>query len=165
MLESVEGQLNAVFACYGSAAQHGQLMENALAKLVTKLKRMTISEALPRDIDKKTTGQLLNLFRTKFVEEIDEWVPDFLDSARKKRNFLVHEYFLKRNDSMGVEAGRIAMLRELLDIESDLLKAAGLVNGLSVAIEETIQGKRDERGHGETVFSVKLKIDGCEQRN
>ena len=31
MLKSEEGQLNAVFACFGSAAQHSQYFEAALA--------------------------------------------------------------------------------------------------------------------------------------
>ena len=32
MLETEEGQNNAVFACFGSAAQHAQMFEEALGK-------------------------------------------------------------------------------------------------------------------------------------
>ena len=34
MLESREGQLNAVFACFGSAAQHAQLFEQGLTRFL-----------------------------------------------------------------------------------------------------------------------------------
>ena len=45
MLESKKGQLNAVFACYGSAAQHGQLLEEALARLIAELNGMRSLES------------------------------------------------------------------------------------------------------------------------
>ena len=91
MLESEEGQTNAVFACYGSAVQHGQLFEDALSSLLTKLNGMKGVDDPDAGVDKKTLGQLLWMFKTKFVEEIDEWVPEFLDRARECRNFLIHE--------------------------------------------------------------------------
>ena len=102
MLESEEGQLNAVFACYGSAAQHGQLFEDSLAKLVALLNDWLGSGNPVARLEKKTIGELLRLFETKFVEEIDDWVPEFLDEARERRNFLIHKYFLTRANEMGV---------------------------------------------------------------
>ena len=60
---------------------------------------------------------------------------------------------------MRVEAGRLEILRELVDIQDELCRAAGLVNGLRVAVAETIQGEQDERSDSETVFSVKLNIE------
>ena len=164
MLKSKEGQLNAVFACYGSAAQHGQLFEEALARLLAELNGLRSLEHKDSGLDKKTTGQLLRMFRDNFVEEIDEWVPEFLDRAKQRRNFLIHEYFLKRKEAMGVEAGRLEILRELLDIEEDLRVAAGLVNGLRVAVEQTRKGDRDDKGDGKTVFSVEVKIEKVEDR-
>ena len=164
MLESKEGQLNAVFACYGSAAQHGQLLEEALARLLAELNGMRSPEDKDGGLDKKTTGQLLRIFRDNFVEGIDDWVPEFLDQARERRNLLIHEYFLNRKEAMGAEAGRLEILRELLDIEEDLRRAAGLVNGLRVAVEQTRKGEGDEKGESETVFSVELKIEGVEER-
>ena len=163
MLESKEGQLNAVFACYGSAAQHGQLLEEALARLIAELNGLRNLERTDGGLDKKTTGQLLRMFIGDFVEEIDDWVPEFLDRARERRNFLIHEYFLKRKEAMDVEAGRLEILRELLDIEEDLRRAAGLLNGLRVAVVQTKQGQRDTGSDSEAVFSVKLKIEGAEE--
>ena len=54
MLESEEGQLNAIFACYGSAVQNGQLFEESLAKLVAILNEWSEAdnptEGLERDL-------------------------------------------------------------------------------------------------------------------
>ncbi len=162
MLESEEGQLNAVFACYGSAAQHGQLFEDSLSKLLGQLKRLEGVEDPDAGLERMTIGQLLQLFRTKFVDEIDHWVPDFLDEARKRRNFLAHSYFLKRSGEMGVAEGRFAIVRELVAIEAHLRRGTELVNGLRVAISEAQKGLRTEGGNGETVFSVRLNIGGAE---
>jgi len=159
MLKSEEGQLNAVFACYGSAAQHGQLFEESLAKLIALLNEWLGDDNPAAGLEKKTIGQLLRLFKTKFVQEVDDWVPEFLDEAKERRNFLIHEYFLTRSDEMGVEGGRLAMLRELAGIEAHLRRGAALVNGLRVAIEDAKKGVREEKGAGKTIFSIKLRIE------
>ena len=75
MLVSDEGQRNAVFACYGSAAQHGQLLEDALSRLIAKPNAVRGMDDPDAGLGKKTTGQLLRTFLSDFVEEIDEWVP------------------------------------------------------------------------------------------
>ena len=59
MLESEEGQLNAVFACYGSAAQHGQLFADSLAKLVALLNDWLGGSNPVARLEKKTIGELL----------------------------------------------------------------------------------------------------------
>ena len=150
MLESEEGQLNAIFACYGSAAQHGQLFEESLANLVVLLNDWLGGGSLMAGLEKKTIGQLLRHLETKFVEEIDDWVPKFLDEARERRNFLIHEYFLARSDEMGIEHGRLAMLRELVGIEAQLRRGAELVNGLCGnrgGEDGRAKGKRRWRNH------------------
>ena len=162
MLESEEGQFNAVFACYGSAARHGQLFEDSLSKLLGLPNGLKGVDDPDAGLDKKTIGQLLRLFRTKFVEKIDDWVPEFLDEARQRRNFLIHEYFLRRSDEMGGAGGRFAILRELIGIEAHLRRGTELVNGLRVAIGEAQERQRNEGGDGETVFSGKLSIGGGE---
>ena len=40
MLKSEEGQKNAVFACFGSAAQHAQLLEAALSDFLVVWRQM-----------------------------------------------------------------------------------------------------------------------------
>ena len=157
MLETEEGQLNAVFACYGSAAQHAQLFEEALASLLALLNEFLAPDHPIAALDKMTTGQLLNLFKKQFVEEMDDWVPEFLDAAREQRNFLVHRYFLARSEALGSEVGRRAMLEELLGIESQLRHGAALINGLRAAIEREETGQRQQDAQSETIFSVTLR--------
>ena len=117
MLESKEGQLNAIFACYGSAAQHGQFFEESVATLIVALNEISGSEEWAEKIEKWTLGQLLNHSQEKFVNEIDEWVPVYLEEGRQLRNFLIHDYFLKREGKFGTRNGRMAVLKELSDIE------------------------------------------------
>lgn len=157
MLETEEGQLNAVFACYGSAAQHAQLFEEALASLLALLNEFLAPDHPIAALDKMTTGQLLHLFKKQFVEEMDDWVPEFLDAARKQRNFLVHRYFLARSEALGSEVGRRAMLEELLGIEGQLRHGAALINGLRAAIAREETGQPQQNTQSETIFSVTLR--------
>ena len=70
MLNSEEGQLNAVYACLGSAAQHGQLFEVALSDfllayngLLKKSFKLADLEAVKTSLQKKTMGALLADFK------------------------------------------------------------------------------------------------------
>ena len=42
MLESEEGQLNAVFACFGSAAQRAQLFEQSLSRFLAMYNKIAL---------------------------------------------------------------------------------------------------------------------------
>ena len=159
MLESKEGQLNAVFACYGSAAQHGQFFEESVARLIVALNEMSGSEGGAEEMEKWTLGRLLKHFQEKFVNEIDEWVPEYLEEGRKLRNFLIHDYFLKREGKFGTRNGRMAMLKELSDIERHLKRGADLLNGLRVAVGKAMDGRTRKAGEGgEVVFSAELNV-------
>ena len=163
MLDSEEGQLNAVFACYGSAAQHGQFFEESVTRLIITLNEMSGSEGGAEKMEKWTLGRLLNHFQDKFVNEIDEWVPEYLDEGRRLRNFLIHDYFLKRDGKFATRNGRMAMLKELLDIQQHLKRGADLLNGLRVAVGEAMDGQsRKASEGGEVVFSVKLDVGKAE---
>ena len=160
MLESEEGQLNAVFACYGSVAQHGQFLEESLTDLIVTLNELTGAQCTAENIRKWTIGRLLKHFEKRFVIEIDAWVPEYLDEGRRLRNFLIHEYFLKRKEKLRIESGRMAILEELIEIEQHLRGGANLINGLRVAIDEAVDGRKatgpEDR---DVVFSVKLELE------
>lgn len=73
MLKTRAGQVNAVFACFGSAAQHAQHFEAALADFLSEYNKLTkrgVSleefEALDQKLQKKTLGTLLREF-SKYV--------------------------------------------------------------------------------------------------
>lgn len=159
VLESEEGQLNAVFACYGSAAQHGQLFEESLTRLIETLNSWSGIESNAETIEKWTIGRLLSHLQKEFVKKIDGWVPPYLDEGRRLRNFLIHDYFLSRKKQIGTESGRMAMLEELTAIEQHLRRGTDLINGWRIAIGESISGRTSPgTDGGEPVFSVELEI-------
>ena len=163
MLQSEEGQLNAVFACYGSAAQHGQFFEESVTRLIIALNEMSGSEGEAEKMEKWTLGRLLNHFQGKFVNEIDEWVPEHLEEGRRLRNLLIHDYFLKRDGKLSTRNGRMAVLKELLHIERHLKRGADSLNGLRVAVGKAMDGRsRKASEGGEVVFSVKLDVGNGE---
>ena len=99
MLNSEEGQLNAVFACFGSAAKHAQFFEAALSefllvynRLLKKSLTLADLEVVETSLHKKTMGALLTEFR-KHVKISDDVVSTSLSDAVQKRNFLIHRYF------------------------------------------------------------------------
>ena len=164
MLESKEGQLNAVFACYGSAAQHGQLFEESLTRLIVALNEWSGIGGNVETIEKWTIGRLLGHLQKTFVKEIDEWVPQYLEEGRRLRNFLIHDYFLRREEQLGTESGRMAMLEELTEIEQPLQRGADLINGLRGSIGRGLDGETTPSNEGsEVVFSAELYIGKLER--
>ena len=164
MLESEEGQLNAVFACYGSAMQHGQFFEQALDEFLEKYKEWTKAEFPLQEFlskktpSKKTMGQLLRIFLEK-VEINDLDVQNCLRDAREQRNMLAHEYFLTRDTLFKTIEGRMNLLHELVAIEESLRMATDLVNGMRVAVEETLKGGTRDTEASETLFSIKVDLN------
>ena len=143
MLETEEGQLNSVFACFGSAVQHAQLFEQALTRFLTTYNRVAADSVSFDDIGRKwTLGQLLQKVR-KHVRFDDESVDGLFAVALDKRNFLIHRFFLDRSPAFSTTEGRLALLNELLGIENDLERCRVTVNAMRIAMCETI-GVRDD---------------------
>ena len=170
MLESEEGQLNAIFACFGSAAQHSQFFEAALGEFLVvynKIFRKSLTlndlEAIETRLGKKTMGALLQEFR-KYVTIDNSQIEQYLDDALVKRNFLMHHFFRVRQEEFMTENGRMRMLKELVHIESELKRAMALINGMRVAVSEALNSKdgnedietADRRAAGEALFSIKI---------
>ena len=164
MLESEEGQLNAVFACYGSAAQHGQIFEAALSdfllvynRLVKKHLSLDEVRSVESKLRKMTMGALLKELQ-KHITVDAEWVSDLLEIALKNRNFLIHNYFLKRQAKFRTESGRLEMLRELVAIEDALEKATRITDGMRIALGRALDDSQIDCGSSQTLFSVKINI-------
>ena len=162
MLNSEEGQLNAVFACFGSAAQHGQLFEAALSEFLLAYNRLlkkslTLAdfEAVETSLHKKTMGALLTDFR-KLVEISDDAVSSSLSDALRARNFLIHHYFLERRDKFGREQGRLEMVEELVSIQAVLEKARDLTNGMRVALCRALEDGESETPDSDVLFSIEV---------
>lgn len=133
MLETAEGQTNAVFACFGSAAQHAQTLEQALVRFL-HISGGVSGHALPLDkLTRQTLGALIRELqnRVKFDNpQPTELLADALDS----RNFLMHHFFLKRDVQLGSEAGRFSLLAELTKIENQLDNGRVVVNAMRIAL-------------------------------
>jgi hypothetical protein len=162
MLKTPEGQSNMVFACYGSAAQHAQLFEQALREFLSVYRRARAKSLRgqkppkqPKDQEKRTMGQLLSEFLDS-VSVKHEGIAKTITDALPLRNHLIHRYFLDRDSKLRTEEGRHAMLSELLIIEQVLRQATAVVGGIRVAFNEAIEGKRSESG--ETLFQVEVHL-------
>jgi len=163
MLNSEEGQLNAVFACFGSAAQHAQHLEAALGEFLLVYNKLTKQHLSFRDLNlldqklrKQTLGALLREFQ-KFVTIKSTSVEDFLEAALEKRNFLMHHFFREREQKLAQEQTRMELLQELTTIDSLLEQAAGLVGGMRVAVSEVISGTR-AKSEGKPLFAMEVKL-------
>lgn len=145
MLATEEGQSNAVFACFGSAAQHAQLFEQALARFLSVYNRIASETVLLEDfreyegkLKKKTMGWLLREMQ-KYVTLSDPAVAERLDCALEHRNHLMHAFFLERGDGLKSEAGRMDLLGELISIERLLDDARVTVNAMRIATCRTLR--------------------------
>ena len=166
MLKTTEGQLNAVFACFGSAAQHGQYFEKALGEFIVKIKHV-LEPATPAEhiqsaksqLARKTIGQLLQIMG-KHVQPDAQWVTDLLLNAHKSRNFLIHHYFIEREDRFKTASGRTAMLKELLSIQEQIERATVLVDGMRFAVTERVLNRDSDSNESErALFSIEISIN------
>jgi hypothetical protein len=118
--ETQEGQLNAVFACFGSAAQHAQMFEEALGHFllaynVISREKMSAEQLkeLTQGIQARTMGQLLNQLKS-LVTFNEEDCRERMEAALKVRNYLMHSWFLDRREAFNSEAGRMALLQHVI---------------------------------------------------
>ena len=176
MLESEEGQRNAVFACFGSAAQQSQYFEVALGdfllvynKICKKSLTLQDIESMEAKLGKQTMGTLLMEFK-KHVKINDDKIASQMDAALQKRNFLMHHFFRERNERFDTEQGRMEMLKELVGVDSELRMAKDMTNGMRVALCRTLNyndGAEDsDQGDGGTssngLFSAEINIPSLE---
>ncbi|HEX6466833.1 MAG TPA: hypothetical protein VFZ99_05985, partial [Terriglobales bacterium] len=102
MLDSEEGQLNAVFACFGFAAQYAQLFEAGLVRFLIVYNKISAEsltledfETIESNLQKRTMGQLIREL-SRYVNFQDLALAGHFDDALQKRNFLMHRFFLAR---------------------------------------------------------------------
>ena len=135
MLESEEGQLNAVYACYGSAASEGQFLEDAVRKLLTK-----VSEGAPPPVQAGLKFLIDKL--SKRITITDDRVWKSFHATREVRNRLIHHYFRNKENKLKTQDGRMEMLMELMLIEIPIRRAKELINGMSVAVDKALKNRQ-----------------------
>ena len=159
MLRTKEGQNNAVFACYGSASQHAQLLEEQLKQFLLAYNKLRNTDWKLEDIEefgdstkKMTMGALLRQMQ-KHVRFNEQGVVDTIETVLKNRNFLIHRYFLERDDWFKTKKGRMMMIEELVKLERQLEKVTGWIGALEVALIRVVERRGDERDlHDENVL-------------
>jgi hypothetical protein len=173
MLKTRVGQINAVFACFGSAAQH---FEAALAEFLldyNKLSTQAITpqdfEALDQKLQKRTLGTLLRDF-SKYVTINDPKVAEFLEMALEKRNFLMHHFFREREGRLRLEKDRMDLLSELVGIDRILEEAATIIRGMRVAVSRAMakhetDGEQEDSGDTQVLFTAEIKMPNDPHRN
>lgn len=135
MLESEEGRLNAVYACYGSAASEGQFFEDAVRKLLTKVSGDSPSS------DRAGLKKLIDELRKRVtITDARVWIS--FHAAREVRNYLIHRFFRNKENNLKNHNGRMEMLKELVLIEIPIRRAKELINGMSVAVDEALKSGR-----------------------
>lgn len=158
MLRPKEGQLDAVFACFGSAAQHAQMFEAELKRFLVAYNKIANTHIVELRTSKKTMGALLTEMR-KYVRFDDDEIDAKIEGALKGRNFLMHHFFLERDEKLGNQKGRMELLAELLRIETDLRTVRGWIGGLRVAMTKTgANGRTPSGSDDEVVFTAKIDI-------
>ncbi|HEY4354685.1 MAG TPA: hypothetical protein VGN16_02980 [Acidobacteriaceae bacterium] len=144
MLKTAEGQSNAIFACFGSAAQRAQNFEDGVAKFLVVYNQATNDSLTSEDLEsrndelsRKTMGQLLHRLK-KVVTFPDDTYTDYFLEALGRRNFLMHKYFLERNHMFATEASRFEALAELATMENVFNRARIAINAMRIALCETL---------------------------
>jgi hypothetical protein len=172
MLYTRAGQVNAVFACFGSAAQRAQHFELAFAEFLLDYNRITKRavtlhdlETLDQRLRKRTLGTLLREF-SKYVTIQDSKVVDFLETALEKRNFLMHHFFREREGKLRLQTDRMDLLSELTGIDHLLENAGTLIRAMRIAVSRATSGhgqsgdrsQNDEGENSRVLFTAELKM-------
>ncbi len=142
MLKTRVGQVNAVFACSGSAAQNAQYFEDALSEFLldyNKLTKRTLTpqdfETLDQKLQKRTVGTLLREF-SNYVKIDDPNVQRLLEKALERRNFLMHHFFRQKDFTLRLEKDRIGLISSLTSIDRILQESATIIRAMRIAMSE-----------------------------
>ena len=138
MLRSKEGQLNAVFACFGSTVQHAQMFEQGLTRFLMMYNKVSADSVSVDDIGKKMTmGQLLYKIG-QHVTVNDYSVEERFSTGLADRNYLIHRFFLEQDLQFASTKGRMQLLSELVKIETNLEHCCVTINAMRIAMCRTI---------------------------
>jgi hypothetical protein len=85
------------------------------------------------NLNRKTLGALIRELEKQISFE-DHMPSEVLSTALESRNFLMHHFFLDRNQQLADESGRFGLLSERLSIQSQLDAGRILVNAMRIAV-------------------------------
>ena len=178
MLKTRVGQVNAVFACFGSAAQNAQHFEAALFEFLldyNKLAKRTLRpqdfETLDQKLQKRTLGTLLREF-SKYVKISDPNVERLLEKALERRNFLMHHFFREKDFTLRLENDRMRLISCLTNIDRVLQESTTIIRAMRIAMSKSADrkkglGRRTEGGadNSRVLFTASIELDEAESSN
>lgn len=156
-MSELPSDLYELYAQYGMAAETAQVFEvetgnYALAYLAMFVKpgevtreETEIFRAVIDDLNRKTLGAMLR--HVKSTAKIDSALIEILDKALDRRNYLTHHFFRKHNFAIQSVSGRISMLEDLQQVNSDLRRGLDLMNAMTDSLNQIA-------GHGKNLAEV-----------
>jgi hypothetical protein len=143
---SDEDRVTDVCMFFGAAAYYAQLFEEATAQVLKTYRGLPSLQdsGIPADLDeqsldKNTLGLLLKKLRRHFA--IDAEIDGVLSQALRKRNYLMHEFFLRREKQLSSSSKRPEIIRELVQIGLLLKKGMFAMRGMAVALKHFPEGR------------------------
>lgn len=130
-----------LYARFGVAAEAAQVLEVgagnlaiAYLALVVDTAKVTqtqteVFRAVINDLNRKTLGAMFR--HLKAFSTIDPVIMDVLDKALERRNYLTHNFFRTYNFAIQSEAGRAAMIEELVEILADIQKGHQMLDAMT----------------------------------
>jgi hypothetical protein len=128
----------AVYAEFGFAAEKAQCLELDAGNVILSILHFwrgneELDEAsqewfghLLADMNRRTLGTLFR--HLKGLATYDGSILDAIDTALEKRNHLMHRFFPSHNFAIFSDAGRLAMIDELHEIQRELDHASIILN-------------------------------------
>ncbi len=161
MTDEEAESMNAVYCAFGMTAHLMQNFEKELASVLLlptlnqKAKPQVAGELerIRALVDKQTLGTLIEWLRP--IATFGPGAEDKILEAKKRRNFLMHDYFPARQEQFRTMSGRAEMVRELYELQdfvrpiyrrlSDITRESFKYWGVSEQqLEEFIRNKENE---------------------
>ena len=135
---AVQNQLNAVFACFGSAVRHSQLFEEELERFLTAYNLVTSDSVTVEDMRSgKSIGVVVSRLR-RYVgkQEKNDYfrIMKLLSTTLRERELLLHKFFLNREARFHSHMGRRRLIAELQRIEHNLDRSRLALNSMESAL-------------------------------
>jgi len=144
--DSPDKDLDELYAQFGRTAEMAQVMEIeagnlalAYALIVFDVNNLTKEQklflkSLSEDVNRRTFGYLVNIMKDSM--NIDQTIQEAIESALKKRNYLVHRFFRNHNFAIHSIEGRERMSEELSELYNSFSFAHTVLHGMTHTLNE-----------------------------
>jgi hypothetical protein len=145
-----EHDITTICMFFGSAAYYAQFFEAALADFLLTYRKLVNRGLLEHEVESleevlhgKALGALLTDLRKEFTLD-DAEIDTLLEDARKKRNYLMHNFFRVREPDFPFPDKREEIFGELVTTGLFLKKAMIAVRGMTAGMEAALKAAGGE---------------------